>query len=202
MNAILNVPKTVKHRPAGLIDCAEITDTLIFPGQDRQVVYDQVRGLLKAGYLIPKAREERGKRSFLMTPDNFLIADVLLRLRDFNVAGAEDEKADPFAAASLALRHWSGGRPEGAVGNPAAHVIAEYEADVRGWVFELWSFVHTKRGWVQFEGRIHHVARGQATELRHGQTGSWLHRGCFAVDLTDSLDRWHTLAKARRRTMN
>ncbi|QFT81869.1 hypothetical protein FIU89_14695 [Roseovarius sp. THAF27] len=202
MNAMPLIPPTVQHRPQGLIDCAQITDTLIFPGQDRQVVYDQVRGLLTAGHLHPSAREERGKKAFLLAPENMLIADVMLRMRDFGMRGADDAKADPYVAAGLTLRHWSGGKPGGAKSNPAAHVIAEYEIDVRGWVFELWSFRHAKRDRVQFEGRIHHVTRRQATNLRHGGKPSWIPCGCYAVDLTDALDRWHPRGQERREAMN
>lgn len=202
MNSMPIIPPTVPHRPPGLIDCAQITDTLIFPGQDRQVVYDQVRGLLIAGHLHPSAREERGKRTFLMLPENMLIADVMLQMRDYGMRGSDDPKSDPFVAAGLALRGWVGGKPDRAVRSPAAHVIAEYEIDVRGWVFELWSFRHAKRDLVQFEGRIHHVARHQATDLRHGENPNWTPRGCFAVDLTDALDRWHPHGRERRGAMN
>ncbi|SIN74320.1 hypothetical protein [Vannielia litorea] len=207
MAAILNIPPTVAHRPKGLIDCAQITDTLMVAGQDRQVAYDQTRALLRAGYFLPSAREERGKKSFLLTPDYMLTADVLLRLRDFGIRGGEGAKADPMFAAALALRGWSGGRPKGAVHSPAAHVIAEYELDVRGWVFELWSFIHGKTGDLRFEGRIHrvdpkHPDGFHSTPLQYGNHGQYLHRSCIAVDLTDALDRWHPHGRARREAMN
>jgi hypothetical protein len=204
---MLTIPPTVAHRPKGLIDCAEITDTLICPGQDRDAVYGQTRELLKAGYLVPVAREERGKKAFLMKPDHMLIADVLLRMREYGLRGSADLKADPMAAASLGLRHWSGGKPEGAKGSPAAHVIAEYEAGATGWMFEVLSFFQAELGCIAFEGRIYRIDRlrpenDQYVLPRHGQGGGWHHRATFAVDLTDSLNRWHPSAKDRREAMN
>ncbi len=202
MNATPIIPPTVQHRPPGLIDCAQITDSLIFPGQDRQVVYDQVRGLLIAGHLIPSAREERGKKTFLLAPENMLIADVLLRMREWGIRGADDPKSDAYVAASLALRHWSGEKPEGAKNNPAAHVIAEYEVGVGGWALEVHSFRHATKDWTAFEARIFHAARREAPDLRITKSGNWFQRAVFAVHLTSSLDRWHPLARERRGAMN
>jgi hypothetical protein len=197
----LTIPPTVAHRPKGLIDCAQMTDAFLRPGQDRQSLYDQTRGLVKANYLIPSAREERGKKVFLFTPDNMLIADALLRLRDFGVSGSPDQKADPYLAASLALRHWID-KPEGAKGTPAAHVMAEFEVDARGWVLEVWSFIHDRLGRIQFEGRIHNANRGEATPLRRPATGNWRARSCMAVDLSDAMEVWHPRAAELRDSLN
>lgn len=193
------IPKTVQHRPKGLIDSSVITDLLIFPGQDRRQLYDQVRGLLKDGYLWPVARMETGKKLYLMQPDHILIADVLLRLREFGVKGPTH---GPYDAAAFALRDWKGKKPDGAEPSPAAHVIREYEMGVEGWVFELWSFLNPKTGNVIFEGRIHHAARDQATPLFNGDSSAVVNRGCFAVDLTDALDRIHPRGKTKREALN
>ncbi|MEC9312934.1 MAG: hypothetical protein VYA97_14300 [Pseudomonadota bacterium] len=194
-----NIPKNVKHRPKGLVDCAQITDLLIFPGQERRPLYDQIRGFLKDGYLWPVAREEQGKKAFLMQPDHILIADVLLRLREFGIKGPEH---GPYDAAALALRDWKGRKPDGAESSPAAHVIREYEMGVEGWVFELWSFLNPKSGSVTYEGRIHSHQRMQATDLLNGGSSALVNRGCFAVDLTDALDRIHPRGKAKCEALN
>lgn len=191
------VPKTVKVRPKELLDCAQITDILIFPGQDRRVLYDQIRLFLDSGYLLPVAREEGGKRAYLLTPDNILIADVLLRLREFGTRGNDD---GPFAAAALALRSWLGKKPEGAAHSPAAHVIKEFEHGAGGWVFELWHELLPQSGAVNFYGRIHNAARLESTSPP--LNGKEVLRGCYAVDLTDALTRVHPLGKRRREGMN
>ena len=200
---MLTIPPYVKERPEGLFDCAQITDLLIQPGQHRDSLYGQTRELLKASYLFPVAREARNKKAFLMTPDHIVIADVLLRMREFGIRGSSDSNADPFAAVSLALRHWSGGQPDWSEEKtPAQHVISDFAQDRHGWVFELWSFVHEKLGALVFDGRLHNVGRNMATHLRRGEERQWTPRGCFAIDLTDAMSHWHPRAKETREAMN
>ena len=196
MTRMLIIPKSVQHRPKGLVDCAEITDLLVFEGQDRRTIYDQIRGLLKDGYLLPVARMETGKKVFLMKPEQILIAEVLMRLREFSASGH-----GPYDAAAFALRDWKGDKPDGAEPSPAAHVIREYEMGVEGWVFELWSFLNPKTGIVIYEGRIHSNERKMATGLHNGSNSALVARGCFAVDLTDALNRIHPRGKAKREAM-
>lgn len=195
-------PPIVQHRPKGLIDCAVIADALTCPGQDREVVYGQTRELLKAGYLVPVAREERGKKAFLLPPENLLIADVMLRMREYGVRGSTDQKGDAFAATSLAFQHWSGGKPDWASErNPASHVIADFTADQHGWTFELHSFRHEKRDVIHYEGRLHNLALGLATYLRHGEANTWQPRAVIAFDLTAAMSFWHPRAKETREAM-
>lgn len=196
------IPPTVEIRPAHLLDSSQIAEEIRSQGQDHKSVYDQLRWFLRVGHLVPVAREERGKKAYLLGPEQRLVADVLLRLREFGVQGSDDPGAGPFNSAQLALNHWGGNRPEGAKRSPAAHVVAEYEVGEGGWALEVHSFRHATKDWVQWEARIFHAIRREAPELRAMKSGDWFPRAVFAVDLTSSLDRWHPLARERREAMN
>lgn len=195
-----NIPKRVRKAPKDLFTIGQIAEIVTPTGADKKHRSDLLRWYRTQGYLNAVARESAGRQSFLYLPDQILLAEILFRMGEFGIASK-----DAANAARLAISHWNeADLPDGEKPalSPGMHVIREYEAGVRDWTFELWSFVHPKKGWVAFEGRIAANQRGEGTVLLNAQNSPYEVRAVFAVDLIGVLDRVHPMAKARREAMN
>ena len=192
--------KQVRKNPGQYIDIGTMADTLLYPGQDKRKLSDKLRWFMKNGWLTPVARETHGKQSHLFTPDQYLVADVLLRMADFGIANPNASQA-----ARLALDHWKQADIPDITqvsDSPAMEVIRDYEAGHRDWTFELWTFVNHANGNVRFNGRITANVRTMAVSLPAMNDTSHSVGAVFAVDLIDALDRIHPDGKAKRQGMN
>ncbi|MEM6890264.1 MAG: hypothetical protein AAF636_19335 [Pseudomonadota bacterium] len=204
-----NVPKNVRRNPGGLLTVAEITEAVAWPGADKTKLANLLRWYVRQGYMFAFAKEAEGRKSYLFLPDQVLVADVLLRMREFGVAHGEgDPKApsNPTFTVWQAFSVWKtdldypGDKPPHV--SPGMMVIEEYEQGQRDWTFELWSFLNPKTGEVRFESRLAANVRKLGTDLYNRLNGDQSARAVFAIDLIDVLDRIHPRNKAKREAMN
>lgn len=203
-----NVPKKVRRNPGGLLTIAEIAEIVAWPGADKPKLANLLRWYVRQGYFFAFAKETEGRKSNLFLPDQVLVAEVLLRLREFGIAHTEGSPKNP-ANSTFAVwqafsvwkdREYPGDEPPHV--SPGMMVIEDYEQGERDWTFELWSYLNPTTGEVRFEGRLAANLRKLGTDLNKRLHEEQSARAVFAVDLIDVLDRIHPRNKAKRKAMN
>jgi len=185
------IPKAVPKNPGDLLTMADIAKAITLPGQEIEKVASKVRWYARQGYLHPIAKETAGRKSYLYLPDQCLTAEILIRMGEFgiNVAKGETSHAAWRAITVWRSEDFPGSHPPAI--SPGMHVIKEYEAGVRDWTFELWSFAHRESGRLRFDARIAANQRGEGSNFSVRREDGFEARAVFAVDLIDVLDRIH-----------
>jgi hypothetical protein len=203
-----NVLKKVRRNPGGLLTIAKIADLVAWPGSDKAKLTNLLRWYVRKGYFFAVAKETEGRKSNLFLPDQALVAEVLLRLREFGIShsdAAPKDPSNPTFAVWQAFSVWKdreypGDEPPHV--SPGMKVIEDYEQGERDWSFELWSYLNPKTGEVRFECRLAANLRRLGTDLDNRLNEEQTARAVFAVDLIDVLDRIHPGNKAKREALN
>lgn len=203
-----NVLKKVRRNPGGLLTISDIADAVAWPGSDKPKLANLLRWYVRQGYFFAVAKETEGRKSNLFLPDQALVAEVLLRLREFGISHSEADAKDQSNATFAVWQAFSVWKKQDLPDSEPPHVspgmsvIADYENGIRDWTFELWSFLNPGTGEVRFEGRLAANQRMLGTDLNERLNKDQNARAVFAVDLIEVLDRIHPRNKKKREALN